>query len=93
MLHGSNYYTVQEQRKINLREKLKDEESSVKKIEFFLELLFDSEEERNIYRKRFISNYKILHSKENEEVQKKIRHFRIDFNREREKSEQEGTRE
>lgn len=31
LLHGSNYYTVQEQRKINLREKLKDEESSVKK--------------------------------------------------------------
>lgn len=84
--------TEEEQRKINLREKLKDEESSVKKIEFFLELLFDREEDREIYRKRFLSNYQILHSKENEEVQKKFKHFRIDFNREKEKSEQEGAR-
>ena len=84
--------TEEEQRKINLREKLKDEESSVKKIEFFLELLFDREKDREIYRKRFLSNYQILHSKENEEVQKKFKHFRIDFNREKEKSEQEGAR-
>ena len=67
----------EEKRKIELREKLKEDIPSHEKIEYFLDLIF--EKDKDIYMDRFVENYKILEKEENKAIKNKIAFHKIDF--------------
>lgn len=73
--------TVEEKRLIELREKLKEEMPEQEKMEILLKLLF-LEEERDIYRRRYLENSKLIENlKEKENPLYEIELSKVDFKR------------
>ena len=69
----------EEKRMVCLRTKLKEDIPSSEKIEYFLDLIFENDRDKEIYRNRFLANYRILERVENRKVKKKLAFHKIEL--------------